>query len=228
MKVSFIVPVYNEERNIIEVIRRLKALTLEKEIIVVDDGSYDQTPMLLEQFRNDSEVVIHLSRLNFGKGTAIRVGLKVAKGDIIAIQDGDMEYDVMDYYKIIAMFDDPSVSVVYGSRFSERIHPGVIWRYWLGNMVLRFLANLLYNANITDEATAYKAFRRDVISGMDLRCKRFEFCPEVTAKVRKAGYIIHEVPINYDPRSIREGKKIRMKDGIVAVWTLLRLRLFSG
>lgn len=227
MKVSFIVPVYNEERNILEVIRRLKALSLEKEIIVVDDGSFDQTPVLLEQFRGDQEVFIHLSRLNFGKGTAIRVGLKVAKGDIVAIQDGDMEYDVNDYFKIIAMFEDPAVNVVYGSRFKEGSNAGMLRRYWLGNVVLRFLANLLYNANITDEATAYKAFRREVILGIDLRCKGFEFCPEVTAKVRKGGYVIHEVPINYDPRSIGEGKKIRVQDGIIAVWTLLRLRFFS-
>lgn len=224
MKVSFIVPVYNEERNITEVIRRLKALDFDKEIIVVDDGSSDKTPVLLEQFRDDREVIIHLSRLNFGKGTAIRVGLKVARGDVIAIQDGDMEYDVKDYYRIIGMFQDPAVKVVYGSRFTERIHPGVLWRYRLGNIVLRFLANLLYGANITDEATAYKAFRQEVIKGMELRCRRFEFCPEVTAKVRKAGYVIHEVAINYDPRSIAEGKKIRLKDGLLAVWTLVRYR----
>ena len=224
MKVSFIVPVYNEERNVLEVIRRLKELPVDKEIVVVDDGSFDSTPVLLQQFKGDPEVVIHLSQLNFGKGTAIRVGLKYATGDIIAIQDGDLEYDVRDYLRILEKFRDPAVQVVYGSRFAGKIHGRMMWRYWFGNMLLRFLANLLYRAGITDEATAYKAFRREVINGIPLRCKRFEFCPEITAKVRKRGYIIHEVPISYDPRSITEGKKIRTKDGVIAIWTLLRLR----
>jgi dolichol-phosphate mannosyltransferase len=227
MKVSFIVPVYNEESNILEVIRRLKDLAMDKEIIVVDDGSFDATPKLLEQFKNDPQVVIHLSQLNFGKGTAVRVGLKYARGDIVAIQDGDMEYDARDYYKIIERFSDPNVFVVYGSRFKGKMLSKMQFKFWFGNIVLRWMANLLYAAHITDEATAYKAFRRDVITGLPLKCKRFEFCPEVTAMVRKRGYIIHEVPINYDPRSESEGKKIRAKDGLAAIWVLLRLR-FSG
>ncbi|NQU10573.1 glycosyltransferase family 2 protein [bacterium] len=228
MKVSFIVPVYNEERNVLEVIRRLKELPLEKEIVVVDDGSFDSTPVVLQQFKDDPEVVIHLSQLNFGKGTAIRVGLKYAKGDIIAIQDGDMEYDVRDYLKILALFGDSSVQVVYGSRFRGKVRSRMIWRYWFGNMLLRFLANLLYRANITDEATAYKAFRRAVIMDIPLQCRRFEFCPEITAKLRRRGHVIHEVPISYDPRSIAEGKKIRTRDGLIAIWTLVRLRFWRG
>jgi glycosyltransferase involved in cell wall biosynthesis len=227
VKVSFIVPVYNEENNILEVIRRIKSLNLEKEIIIVDDGSFDSTPKLLKQFQNDPEVVVHLSQLNFGKGTAVRVGLKYAKGDIVAIQDGDLEYDVKDYLKIVERFSDPNVAVVYGSRFKGKIISAMQWKYWFGNMLLRFLANLLYRSHITDEATAYKAFRRDVIAGIPLRCKRFEFCPEVTAKLLKRGYVIHEVPINYDPRNEAEGKKIRAKDGVVAIWTLLKLRFFE-
>lgn len=227
MKVSFIVPVYNEERNVLEVIHRLKELPVHKEIVVVDDGSFDSTPQLLQHFKNDPEVVVHLSQLNFGKGTAIRVGLKYASGDIVAIQDGDLEYDVRDYLKIIERFADPHVAVVYGSRFLGCIKSRMVWRYWFGNMLLRFLANLLYRAHITDEATAYKAFRREVITQIPLQCKRFEFCPEVTAKLRKRGYVIHEVPIHYNPRSMAEGKKIRATDGLVAIWTLVRLRFFS-
>lgn len=228
MKVSFIVPVYNEETNILEVIRRIKGLDIQKEIIVVDDGSRDSTPKLLQQFKNDPEVVIHLSQLNFGKGTAVRVGLRYATGDIIAIQDGDLEYDVQDYLKIIEKFSDPNVAVVYGSRFTGKILSPMQFKYWFGNIVLRMLANLLYQANITDEATAYKAFRREVITSIPLRCRGFEFCPEVTAKVRRRGYVIYEVPIHYDPRSEAEGKKIRAKDGIVAIWTLLRLRFIEN
>jgi len=227
MRVSFIVPIYNEERNVLEVIRRLKQLDVEKEIVVVDDGSYDSTPELLRRFESDSEVVVHLSPLNSGKGTAIREGLKYATGDIVAIQDGDLEYDTNDYLKIIARFSDPGVKVVYGSRFAGSIRSRMLWRYWLANRVLRALANLLYGARITDEATAYKAFRRDVICSIPLRCQRFEFCPEVTAKLRKRGFRIHEVPIAYDPRSVADGKKICAKDGWIAIWTLLRLRFLD-
>lgn len=223
-KVTFIVPVYNEERSVIEVIRRLKRLDVVKEIVVVDDGSFDSTPELLRRFEGDSEVVVHLSQLNFGKGTAVRVGLKYATGDIVVIQDGDLEYDTNDHLKIIAKFADPEVKVVYGSRFTEGIRPGMLWRYWMANVILRVLANVLYGAEITDEATAYKAFRREVICSIPLRCRRFEFCPEVTAKLRKRGFKIHEVPISYDPRSVADGKKIGAKDGLMAVWTLVRLR----
>jgi dolichol-phosphate mannosyltransferase len=212
----------------LEVIKRLKGLEIAKEIVVVDDGSFDTTPNLLRELKNDPEIVVHLSQLNFGKGTAIRVGLKYATGDIVAIQDGDLEYNVHDYLKIIEKFSDPTVKVVYGSRFAGKIHSRMMWRYFMGNMVLRFLSNVLYGANITDEATAYKAFRRDVIVNIPLSCKRFEFCPEITAKVRKLGLVIHEVPINYNPRSITEGKKIRAKDGWVAIWTLVRLRFTSN
>ena len=224
MKVSFIVPVYNEEKDVLEVIRRLQALDVPKEIIVVDDGSFDSTPDLLRTLQNDPDVVVHISQLNFGKGTAIRLGLKHVTGDIVAIQDGDLEYNVQDYIKIIEKFSDPNVSVVYGSCFKEKLHPGIPWRYRFGNVVLRFLANLLYGANITDEATAYKAFRREVITGIPLKCKRFEFCPEITAKLRKRGHVIHEVPIDYSPRNIAEGKKIKAKDGLMAISTLIRLR----
>lgn len=227
MKVSFIVPVYNEERNVLEVIQRLEALPLEKEIIVVDDGSFDSTPRLLERFKGHPEVLVHLSQLNFGKGTAIRVGLRYVTGDLVAIQDGDMEYDVQDYLKIIEKFRDPKVMVVYGSRFLGRIESRMLWRYWFGNMLLRWLANVLYGARITDEATAYKAFRRELITSLPLRCQRFEFCPEVTAHVRKRGHVIHEVPIRYNPRSMAEGKKIRAKDGWIAIWTLIRLRFLK-
>lgn len=227
-KVTFIVPVYNEERSVIEVIQRLKRLDVVKEIVVVDDGSFDSTPELLRQFKDDSEVVVHLSQLNFGKGTAVRVGLKYATGDIVVIQDGDLEYDTNDHLKIIAKFADPEVKVVYGSRFTEGIRPGMLWRYWMANVILRALANLLYRAQITDEATAYKAFRREVICSIPLRCRRFEFCPEVTAKLRKRGFRIYEVPISYDPRSVADGKKIGAKDGLMAVWTLVRLRFARG
>ena len=228
MKVSFIVPIYNEESNILEVIRRLKELQLDKEIIAVDDGSFDSTPKILEQFKGDPEVIVHLSQLNFGKGTAIRVGLKYVTGDIVAVQDGDMEYDTRDYYRVIEKFSDPNVAVVYGSRFKGKMLSKMQFKFWFGNIVLRWLANVLYRANITDEATACKAFRREVITSIPLRCKRFEFCPEITAKVRKRGHTIHEVPITYDPRSVDQGKKIRVSDGLVAIWTLVRLRFLEN
>ena len=225
MKVSFIVPVYNEERNVLEVIRRLKALKVEKEIVVVDDGSFDQTPELLARFKEDPEVVVHLSQLNFGKGTAIRVGLKYAKGDIVAIQDGDLEYDVNDYLVILKRFSDPAVNVVYGSRFRGPHHTGTS---------AAILVRQHGPALPREPALSCRDHRRSHgVQGLSartdlwpipLRCKGFEFCPEITAKVRKRGEKIHEVPISYDPRSIAEGKKIRARDGWIAIWTLLRLR----
>ena len=224
LKVSFIVPVYNEERNVLEVIRRLQALDVPKQIIVVDDGSFDSTPELLRTFENAPDVVVLTSKLNYGKGTAIRLGLSHVTGDIVAIQDGDLEYNAQDYIKIIERFSDPNVSVVYGSRFKKGLHAEMPWRYRVGNLVLRSLANLLYGANITDEATAYKAFRRDLITSIPLSCKRFEFCPEITAKLRKRGHVIHEVPIDYNPRNAAQGKKIKAKDGLIAIATLVRLR----
>lgn len=227
MKVSIIVPVYNELRSLPIVLPRIMAAPLpagcEKEILIVDDGSTDGTSDLVDRYKGHPLVVVHHSIVNFGKGAAIRIGLQKATGDIVLIQDGDLEYDPNDYCKVLEPIVQGQASVVYGSRF--RGNPRAMkWANWLANKILTFAANLLYFARITDEATAYKAFHINVLRSIRMRCMRFEFCPEVTAKVRRLGYRIHEVPISYNARGILEGKKIRWQDGFHALWTLIKYR----
>lgn len=227
MKISILIPVYNEFRTLPQVLQRVVEAPLpegyEKEIIIVDDGSTDGTTELLQQYEHSPLMLVHHSVVNFGKGAALRVGIAKATGDIILIQDGDLEYDPNDYPKILDPICRGEADVVYGSRFLQEFQ-GMKWANWLANRILTATSNLLFAANITDEATAYKAFRTDVIRSLDLKCLRFEFCPEVTAKVRRLGFRIHEVPIYYNPRSILEGKKIRWHDGVDALWTLLKYR----
>lgn len=226
MKVSIIIPVYNEVNVLPMVLERVIKAALpagcEKEIVIVDDGSTDGTSELLDRYRD--AVTLHHSVENFGKGAALRIGIRKATGDIVLIQDGDLEYDPNDYIKVLQPIVDGTASVVYGSRFMGELK-GMKMANWLANKILTTTANVLYGARLTDEATAYKAFRMEVLRGMRLRCLRFEFCPEVTAKVRRLGYRIHEVPIGYNARGILEGKKIRWQDGFHAMWTLVKCRV---
>jgi len=230
-KLSIIIPCYNEVRNIAEVIDRVASVDvgLQKEIVIVDDGSVDGTMKVLEEIKEKSGasdvLKVHFSMLNAGKGYAIRIGLKYVTGDIVLIQDADLEYDPADYPKLIKPIIEGKADVVFGSRFMNRPRPeGMAFANLVANRVLAFLATLLYGKRITDEATAYKAFRRDVIDSIELTCHRFEFCPEVTGKVLRKKYRLVEVPINYRGRTSMEGKKITWWDGIVAIWTLLKYR----
>lgn len=227
MKVSIIIPVYNERNVLDQVMARVIAAPLpagvDREIIVVDDGSTDGTSQLLEKYAGQPLVGVHHSPVNFGKGAALRIGISKAIGDLILIQDGDLEYDPNDYINVLAPLVSGEAAVVYGSRFrGER--PNMKFANWLANRILTITSNVLFGAGITDEATAYKAFRADVIQGIRLECIRFEFCPEVTAKVRRLGHRIHEVPIRYNARGVLEGKKIRWQDGVEALWTLIKYR----
>lgn len=226
MKLSVIIPTYNEEKNIQKVISDVEKapVKLAMEIIIVDDGSTDKTREILKKYQKRKDVKIVLQDVNQGKGAAIRRGIKEVTGDIVLIQDADREYSVKDYPKIVALFTDKNVQAVYGSRFLGEIS-GMNWKNWLANKILTISANVLYGANITDEATAYKAFRAKLIKRIPLKCKRFEFCPEVTAKVAKLGIKIYEVPIIYHGRTTKEGKKINWKDGFVGLWTLIKYRI---
>ncbi len=227
MKVSIIVPVYNESRTFAEVLARIRRAPLpqgcSREIIVIDDGSTDGTGLILRGHADAGTVIAHHTGSNRGKGVAIRAGIELASGDIVLLQDGDLEYDPNDYSRLLEPILRGEADIVYGSRFLG--HPaGMAWKNRLANRILTASANLLYRAQITDEATAYKAFRMTLLRGLRLECRRFEFCPEVTAKVRRLGYRIHEVPVGYNARGIAEGKKIRARDGVEALWTLLKFR----
>ncbi len=224
MKLSVIIPVYNEKETISPAIRRVIDVPIHKEIIVVDDGSTDGTgDILRDTVKEDPEIeVIFLGR-NMGKGSAIRAGIEKVSGDFVVIQDADLEYDPMDWIEMLRVAVSEDAPVVYGSRVLGG-GPKSSLAFYFGGRLLSVLTNILYRTGITDEPTCYKMFRADIIKSLELRCTGFEFCPEVTAKLAVKGYRIREVPISYNPRRIREGKKIRWHDGITAVFTLLRYR----
>lgn len=223
--VSVIVPVFNEENTIAEVICRLQKISLRSEIIVVNDGSSDNTGAVLSKLKEQYGNLVVVSHLrNRGKGAAIRTGIQHARGEVIIIQDADLEYSPEEIPAVVAPILEGDSLVAYGTRFHSGRPKGMRLLNWVINRVLAWLANLLFHANITDEATCYKAFRTDFLKSIPLRCERFEFCPEVTAKVRKRGAVIVEVPISYEARTVKEGKKIRWTDGIEAIWTLIKYR----
>ncbi len=237
---SIIIPAYNEEKSINELLNRVKSvdlssLNVDKELIVVNDGSKDRTSEMVE--KNHKDVLLLEHPQNLGKGAAIRTGIARAKGDIILVQDADLEYDPNEYSILLQPILDGEAHVVFGSRylstdqkrrnyeFLKKQHAGAYRLFYLGGRLLTIITNFLYCAGMTDEATCYKMFKKEVLKKIKLDCERFEFCPEVTAKTIKAGYRIKEVPISYYPRSIKEGKKIKFKDGIQALWTLVKYRI---
>ena len=226
MKLSVIVPVYNEAATITEIVRRVLAVELPKELVIVDDGSTDGTRELLRQIQPDVATVLFHER-HLGKGAAIRTALEHVTGEIVIIQDADLEYDPNDYHALIRPIVEGTAQVVYGSRVLKADNPYSHLRFYLGGRLLSLLANLLYGIWITDEPTCYKVLRREVIKGLNLQCRGFEFCPEVTAKVGRRGIPIVEVPIRYAPRTIDEGKKISWRDGLYAIWILLKYRFVT-
>lgn len=226
MKLSVIIPVFNEKDTIEEIIKKVEEVDLEKEIIVVDDGSTDGTKEILGKInRKNLKVLYHEE--NRGKGEAIRTALPHTTGDIIVIQDADLEYNPREFPHLLQPILKGKARVVYGSRvLGKRPHPPFLmwWFFYWGGRSLSLITNLLYHSNITDEPTCYKAFKREVLLNIPLECRGFEFCPEVTAKVLKRGIKIVEVPISHKPRSIQEGKKIRLKDWFIAVYTLIKYK----
>lgn len=227
MKVSVIIPVYNEEKTIATLLRQVLDVDLkdiEKEIIIVDDSNDGTKKIITDNFAKNSKVKLILRDKPLGKGNAIREGIKHATGEIILIQDADLEYDPQDYPALIAPIINGECKVVYGSRFLSKINKHKYGLNFFATKLLSWMTNILYFADITDEPTCYKVFDKDVLKSINLKCEGFEFCPEVTAKTLKKGYAIKEIPIAYMARAVEDGKKVTWKDGAQAVWLLLKYR----
>jgi len=247
VKLSILIPAYNEEATISEILARIRALDVvvetheahlaepiatgtdgtvrfTKEIIVVDDGSSDGTRAILEEeaARGDVQVLFHAT--NRGKGAAVRTAIDHASGDILIIQDADLEYDPRDYSALLQPIVEGRADVVYGSRFLGGPRKAMLFWHAAGNKLLTFITNVFYDSTLSDMETCYKVFRSDVIKSIPLKSRRFEFEPEVTAKVLKRGHRIYEVPISYTGREYDEGKKITWRDGFSALWTLIKYR----
>lgn len=229
MKLSIIMPVYNECETLREILAQVRAVELpdvEKEILVVDDGSTDGSHEILADEAKAGDLCLLSHDQNQGKGTAVRTAIKQATGDLIVIQDADLEYDPRDYPTLIRPIVEGRVTVVYGSRFLGPRKAMLFW-HMLGNKLLTLTTNILYNAILSDMETCYKCFRADVVQDIPLRSRRFEFEPEITAKVLKRGHRIFEVPISYYGREYHEGKKIGWRDAPIAFWTLIKYRFID-
>lgn len=226
---TVLMPVYNERASLDAILERVLASPVKKEVLIVDDGSTDgTTEYLKEQVEGKvANVRVVYLKENRGKGAAIRAGIPLVRGEYVVIQDGDLEYDPGDYVKLMEPLVAGRSEIVYGTRFRFG-YPPMRWANRLINIILAGMVRILYGAPMTDEATCYKAFRTETLRSIPLMCRRFEFCPEVTAKALRRGHTILEVPITYQARTHREGKKIRWTDGVAAIWTLLKYRFWRG
>jgi glycosyltransferase involved in cell wall biosynthesis len=221
---SVIIPIFNEDLTIQTIVERVRATGLADEILIVDDGSTDGTRELLEKMDGKKGVRVVLHAENRGKGAAVRTGLSKARGDILLIQDADLEYDPSDYPALLKPIEEGKADVVYGSRFLGG--PRRVRMFWhmMANQLLTLTTNLLYNTILSDMETGYKVFRREALTGVLLRSNGFEIEPEITAKMLKRKRRIYEVPISFNPRGYAEGKKIRFKDAFAAMWALVKYR----
>jgi glycosyltransferase involved in cell wall biosynthesis len=222
---SILMPVYNEKPTLEAILEQVLASPFVTEIIIVDDGSTDGTRDILKRIRNN-KIHIILHDKNQGKGAAVRTALKKAKGEYVLIQDADLEYDPTEYEKLLKPVISGRSEIVYGSRFTGE-HRDMLFWHWMGNKFLSFTTSLLYNTTLSDMETCYKLMKRDLVKDIRLRSRRFDFEPEITAKLLKRGIRIYEVPISYAGREFSEGKKITWRDGIVALWTLIKYRFYD-
>jgi glycosyltransferase involved in cell wall biosynthesis len=220
---SVVMPVYNEENTVEEIIRRVLAVKMRIELIVVDDVSTDGTPAILERLQQELGFILLRQPRNGGKGAALRRGFAAVTGDMMIIQDADLEYSPEEYSVLTPLITSGRADVVFGSRFLGT-HRVFLLTHYLGNLLITFVTNVLYNTMLTDMETCYKLMRIDVLRSMELQSNGFGIEPEITAKVFKRGYKVYEVPISYDGRGYEEGKKITWRDGLVALWVLLKYR----
>lgn len=228
MFLSIIIPIYNEKDTILELLNRIEKVGLKKEyeILMIDDGSTDGTREILEKIKNENNYKVLFKEKNSGKGESLKLGFKKAVGQYVIVQDADLEYDPKDYLKLLEEISKHKKTVVYGSRFMGE-YKDMSSLHYFGNQLLTFITNLLYGVKLTDMETCYKLFPRELIQSLKLRASRFEFEPEVTAKILKKGYKIVEVPISYAGRSHSEGKKITWKDGFSAIFSLVKYRFVN-
>lgn len=220
-------PVFNEKKTIREIIAKVMAVPIPIELVIVDDASTDGTRDILKEYEGKPNIQVYYHEKNKGKAGAIKTGIPHTTGDIISIQDGDLETNPNDFVHLTEPIKKGEAQVVYGSRYYGGDEKSLYSAYKFGARFLSVVVNVLYNQNITDEATCYKVFRADILKQIPLTYDRFEFCPEVTAKVSKMGYKIKELPMNYYPRSFEEGKKMNWRDGVKALWVLVKYRFVS-
>ena len=224
MKLSVIIPIYNEINTLEEIISRVQKTNLADEIVLVDDGSIDGTREIVEKYKNKNGFVVVMHEKNQGKGAAVRSGFEVAKGEIFLIQDADLEYDPREYPNLLKPLEEGLSDVVYGSRFLGASRRVAMFWHMIANKMLTLFTNILYDTILTDMETGYKVFKREVVDDMPLHSKRFEFEPEFTAKILKRKYRIFEVPITFNPRDYSDGKKIGLSDAFEAIWALIKYR----
>jgi glycosyltransferase involved in cell wall biosynthesis len=227
MKITVIIPVYNEKRTILEILHRVQAMDTADEILIVDDGSTDGTCEILQELGGEHPVRVIFHETNQGKGAAVRTGIQSATGDVIIIQDADLEYDPREYPNLLRPIREGIADVVYGSRFLGGARRPILFWNMVANKILTLVTNILYNNILTDMETGYKVFRRQVVNGMKLHAHRFDFEPEFTAKILKRKVRIFEVPITFNPRDYSEGKKIRITDAFEAMWALFKYRFID-
>lgn len=246
LKLSVVIPVYNERQTIEELLCRVQAVEVDKEIIIVDNGSTDGTRELLQDLVETREkhatfvelpqtghrlyidnIRIFFQQENHGKGAALRRGFREAQGEIVLVQDADLEYDPQDYHRLLAPIERGAADVVYGSRFMGSVHHVMVFWQYMGNKILTRLSNIFTTVDVSDVWTCYKVFKREVLQEIELREDHFGFEPEVTAKVSKGGWRLHEVPISYSARTYAEGKKITWRDGLKGIWCILRYNIFG-